>query len=172
MEGKQDMEIDELWRLHNQEIRQFLLRRCSDQDLADDLLAETFLQAGQAIRLDRDISAGWLFTVARRRLIDHWRQTGRQQDALRRHVREPRVDEDPALLIDASHASVALNSALSRLCPTQRTALILRYCSDLNVTSVAHVLDLSYSATESLLARGRRKLATEYVVAERELVEV
>ena len=162
------MEIDELWRLHRDEVWAFLLRRCADRDLADDLLAETFLHAGRAIRTGRDVSAGWLFTVARRRLIDHWRQEGRKQEAMLRHLPEPRIDDDPAQLLDCSHASTALNSALERLCPTQRAALILRYCSEFNVSSVARKLDLSYSATESLLARGRRKLATEYVQAERQ----
>ena len=53
-------------------------------------------------------------------------------------------------------------SALERLPDRQRAALVLRYLDEFSVTEVADAMDLTYTAVESLLARGRRSFATAY----------
>jgi RNA polymerase sigma-70 factor (ECF subfamily) len=58
------------------EVYGYLLARCGTPAVAEDLTAETFLAAVDAVRRDRppQITTGWLVGVARHKLADHWRQ--------------------------------------------------------------------------------------------------
>jgi RNA polymerase sigma-70 factor (ECF subfamily) len=140
-------------------VEDFLARRCGDRELAEDLTAETFFHAAVALRNGQQVSAGWLMTVAKRRLIDHWRASYRRTKLSERIAHEH--DRSGAGGADVEGSGL-LEEALGRLCETQRLALVLRYCNDRSVQQVADSLDLTYSATESLLARGRRRLSGEY----------
>ena len=56
----------------------FLVARCGDRAVAEDLTGETFLAASRQFEsgLGSQVNRSWLLTVARRRLIDHWRRSG------------------------------------------------------------------------------------------------
>lgn len=137
----------------------FLLSRCGNVSVAEDLTATTFEMAGQRFAAGRgeEVSVGWLITVARRRLIDHWRREasrGRSIDRLKRTVVHPvAVDEVRDTTVDEALASLPVR---------YRAALALRYVEDLAISEVADALDLSYKATESLLARARSAFSTAY----------
>ena len=63
----------------------YLLARCGDTGLAEDLTAESFLAAVHAVRKPGapDPSIPWLIGVARHKLADHWRRVEREQRGLR-----------------------------------------------------------------------------------------
>lgn len=151
--------VETLWRRYSNEIKRYLLRCCGDLELADDLTAETFLHAAQALRRGTEVNAGWLTVVARRRLTDHWRRSYRAA-ALHKRVALGRAEE---VVIEAEvNLDGSLEQALGRLCRSQQTGLLLRYGLDHSVQQVADHLELSYAAAESLLSRGRRRLQHEY----------
>lgn len=52
--------------------------------------------------------------------------------------------------------------ALQSLSARQRAALSLRYLDGYSVAEIAEVLDTSYRAAESILARGRKAFVTAY----------
>lgn len=60
----------------------------------------------------------------------------------------------------------AVQAALDSLSSRQRAVLLLRYVDDYSVSEVADAMDLSYQATESLLARSRRALLGAYQAME------
>ncbi len=103
------------------------------------------------------VSVAWLLTVARRRLIDHWRAQERHRRRLQRVIATspPQV----AVLPETDGAVLA---ALRSLPDRQRLALTARYLDDLSVQEVADMLDTGYQAVESLLARARRSFAKAY----------
>lgn len=136
----------------------FFVVRCGSRSVAEDLTAETFTDASRQFAKGRghEVTPAWLRTVARRRLIDHWRSLGsyqRRVDALTRERHDTAPDSDPDGRIDE-----ALNSLSER----QRAVLVLRYLDDFSTSEVAEVIGVSYKATESLLARARASFAQAY----------
>ena len=75
----------------------YLLARCGDAALAEDLTAESFLAAVHAARTPgaAELSVPWLIGVARHKLADHWRRAEREQRGLRLLDGEPPCVDDP-----------------------------------------------------------------------------
>lgn len=59
------------------EVYGYLVSRCGDRALAEDLTSETFLAAVTA-PADAPRTIGWLIGIARHKLADHWRWRARQ----------------------------------------------------------------------------------------------
>jgi RNA polymerase sigma-70 factor (ECF subfamily) len=59
----------------------YLARRCGTTAVAEDLCAETFLAAVDAVRgpAALRVSVPWAVGVARHKLVDHWRRQARDQ---------------------------------------------------------------------------------------------
>lgn len=140
----------------------FLIGRCGNVDLAEELTADTFSAAVAAIQSGavEAVTTPWLIVVARRRLIDHWRHQEVEQRHLRGlgNVREAVVDPWEEYL-DA----VIARAALLRLGPQHRAALTLRYLDGLPVAEVAEYLGRGLHATEALLQRARTALRQVYL---------
>ena len=57
----------------------FILRRCGDRALAEDLTSDVLLRAVRETKRARSVvTPAWLTTVARNRLVDHWRSKARE----------------------------------------------------------------------------------------------
>jgi RNA polymerase sigma-70 factor (ECF subfamily) len=132
----------------------YLLARCGDTSLAEDLTAESFLAAVHAVRKPDapDPSIPWLIGVARHKLADHWRRVQREQRGLRLLEGEPARVEDPW---ETAVDRIRAREVLSRLGAHHRAALTLRYLDGLPVSEVAWHLDRTVQATEALLVRAR-----------------
>jgi RNA polymerase sigma-70 factor, ECF subfamily len=132
----------------------YLLARCGDTGLAEDLTAESFLAAVHAVRKPGapEPSVGWLIGVARHKLADHWRRTERERRGLRRLDGETALADDPW---ETALDRIRAREVLGRLGPHHRAALTLRYLDGLPVPEVARHLDRSVHATEALLVRAR-----------------
>ena len=138
----------------------YLLARCGQRALAEDLTAETFLAAVDAMRRPQPptMHRGWLIGVARHKLVDHWRRAGRETAHLR-SLSEPAAEADPA---EDGLDSLLARQTLSRLAPQHRVVLTLRYADDLPVREVAALIRRTEQATEGLLARARRAFRAAY----------
>lgn len=137
----------------------FVLARSGDREIADEVAAETFMAAAQALESGAEKSIGlpWLFVVARRRLIDTWRRRERERDRLNRLLELDQRGQAGTIedcYPSETAASRALH-ALRSLPERQREAVALRYLDGYSVSEVAHVMEVSYGAAESLLTRGR-----------------
>jgi RNA polymerase sigma-70 factor (ECF subfamily) len=137
----------------------YLLSRCGQRALAEDLTAETFLAAVDTARRDQPVSIPWLIGVARHKLVDHWRRLAREERSLALVPAEPEPPWEDCVL-DA----VTARAALQRLGPHHRLALTLRYLDGLPVPEVARLLDRTLHATEALLVRARAAFRRAYDV--------
>jgi RNA polymerase sigma-70 factor (ECF subfamily) len=143
------------------EVYGYLLHRCGRQDLAEDLTAETFLAAVDAVRRPDAPVLGvpWIIGVARHKLVDHWRRQARAERDLAAVGRELPDRVDPW---DARLDVVVALGVLDRLGPLHRMVLTLRYLDDLPVPEVARIIGRSTHATEALLVRARAAFRRAY----------
>ncbi len=138
----------------------YLITRCGQRIVAEDLTAETFLAAVDAVRRDRpaSLTTAWLIGVARHKLVDHWRRQSREERNLRA-VGDELPPDDPW---DAHLDAVRAHQTLDGLAPQHRAALTLRYLDDLSVPDVAAHLQRTVHATEALLVRARAAFRRAY----------
>ncbi len=150
------------------EVYSYLLHRCGRTALAEDLTAETFLAAVDAVRSDRPppLSTGWLIGVARHKLVDHWRQLAREERSLAAVADDPTAQVVAVDPWDARLDALRAQDTLHALAPQHRAALTLRYLDDLSVAEVARTLDRTLHATEALLVRARSAFRTAYIQGE------
>ena len=147
------------------EVYGYLLPRCGSRAVAEDLTAEVFLAAVDAVRRDdpSPVSTGWLIGTARHKLVDHWRRSGREARGLQVVAAQAPALDDPW---DAQLDALRAREVLERLGPHHRAALVLRYVDDLPVPQVAAALDRTLHATEALLVRARRAFRLAYTAGE------
>jgi RNA polymerase sigma-70 factor, ECF subfamily len=136
----------------------YLMARCGDRAVAEDLTSETFLAAAAGPG-DAPLTVGWLIGIARHKLVDHWRWQARQKRLLEAAQGSSPDPDDPwDVEVDRWRA----HEVLTHLAPQHRAALTLRYLDGLSVPEAATVLDRGVAATEALLVRARREFRLVY----------
>ena len=142
----------------------YLRARAGTEAAAEDLTAETFLAAVQAIERDAvpQLSVAWLIGVARHKLVDHWRRQAREERGLRLLSDDP-VEPDG---VDERFERIRTREVLEELGPHHRAALTLRYLDGLSVPEVADHLERTVHATEALLVRARNAFRVAYARGE------
>jgi RNA polymerase sigma-70 factor (ECF subfamily) len=140
----------------------YLISRCGAASTAEDLTSETFLAAADAVVRGTcpSPSTAWLIGIARHKLVDHWRRTGREERGLQSVVSDAVESDDPW---DVELDVLAARATLDRLSPHHRAVLTLRYLDDLPVSEVASALERTLHATEGLLVRARSAFRQAYV---------
>ncbi len=128
--------------------------------LAEDITAETYLHATRHFAKGggAEVTIAWLKTVARRRLVDHWRREERIRN------RAARLEEELVLSTTSSdHAErLAVHDALGQMPDIQRLVLTLKHVDGLRVAEIADLLDRSPKSIESLLTRARATFREVY----------
>jgi RNA polymerase sigma-70 factor (ECF subfamily) len=139
----------------------WVFHRCGDVSLAEDLTSETLLAAATRYRDGQGdpITVAWLLTVARNKLVDHWRQAEREQRRLRL-VWNARAEGHVPWSSDPSPTRAL--TAMRELEPAHQAVLTLRYLDDLPVPDVAEALGRSVHATESVLTRAKSAFRRAY----------
>lgn len=143
------------------EVYGYLLHRCRNRAVSEDLTAETFMAAVDSIRRGSvdDVTTAWLVGIARHKLVDHWRRVERDARNLRAVADTGGAADDPW---DAELDGFVARDVLDQLGAHHRAALTLRYVDDLTVPQVARELDRTVHATEALLVRARRAFRARY----------
>jgi RNA polymerase sigma-70 factor (ECF subfamily) len=152
----------ELYDVALPEVYGYLLPRCGQRALAEDLTEETFVAALAACQRPAppDLSVPWLIGVARHKLVDHWRRVAREERGLRAVAGQRTEPNDPW---DERLDALVARQVLAGLGPHHRAALTLRYIDGLPVVEVAGHLDRTVHATEALLVRARSAFRKSYV---------
>ena len=90
----------------------YLRRRVATDAIAEDLASERFLDAVTSVRtgMAKEVGVAWLIGIARHKLLDHYRRTGREQRNLRVVALMTPVPEVATTLGRSVHATEALLS--------------------------------------------------------------
>jgi RNA polymerase sigma factor (sigma-70 family) len=152
-------EIDHLYRAHVAEVYRYAFAVLGNHADAEDVTQTTFLNAYRA--LEQGVKprkpSNWLLTIASNAI----KQRFRQEQARPRYVElDERVAH--AATEDEEGPSVGeLLTALAKIPPQQRQAIVLREFEGRSYAEVAEILGVTTSALETLLFRARRSLAEE-----------
>lgn len=154
----------ELYTRHVQSVYAYCRRR-ADYDHVDDLVADTFLTAWR--KIDQvpkgELALAWLYGVAYRALLHHWRSSSRRRrlaDKVSRLVPDYTPDSDH-LFVQREDARQVLNAA-SQLKPIDQEILRLALWEELDHAQVAVVLDLAPGAVRQRLSRALKNLTREF----------
>lgn len=152
-----------LWRELHPRILRYLRVSVGDSD-GEDLASDVWLEVARGLgRFDGDESAfrAWVFTIARRRVIDAGRRVQqRRTDPMSAQQIDRGRDEAPGEL----EARLALDAALrrvGRLPREQAEVVALRVLAGLSAEQVAEILGKRAGTVRVLQHRGLRRLATE-----------
>ncbi len=155
--------LAELYRSHNPRLLRFL--RAQVPDDAEDLGSETWIAAARTLRGfsgDEDQFRGWLYTIARRRIIDHRRRTGRRVPATAtapESVPAPTVSSAEHQAMEGKLGDDAARRIVSLLSPEDAEIVLLRVVADLPVEQVAAIIGRSPGAVRVQQHRALRRLA-------------
>ncbi|WP_165313899.1 sigma-70 family RNA polymerase sigma factor [Vibrio ziniensis] len=152
------------WAATETDLYRWLTQHCSCQDLAFDLLQETFLRALQrdSVFCDIENQRAWLFTVAKNLLIDEWRKSGRLEQLSNTNDKQPierALEREPI-----ESLAQCLPKALA--CLTDEDRSIIEFC-DLQGHSQQEYAQkhyLSLTAVKSRIQRARPKLREQLKV--------
>ena len=154
-------EIDDLYRAHVAEVYRYAYAVLGNHADAEDVTQTTFLNAYRA--LEQGVRprkpTNWLLTIASNAIKQRFRQEQsrpRQVELDERIVQAGTDDED-----DDGPSVGELLTALSKIPPQQRQAIVLREFEGRSYNEIAEILGISTSALETLLFRARRSLAEE-----------
>lgn len=143
-----------LFAAHYLSVLRYAERRAGDQQVAEDIAADTFELAWVRLQEGREVDRPWLFVTASFKLGDHYKRGTRKaaaEAALARLVEEP---DAPMTALDR----LAVHDALRTLNDREREAVMLTYWDGLSAAEAAAVLRCSVSAVWVALSRARTKL--------------
>lgn len=142
--------------------------RAQAPDVADDLASEVWISASRGLSAFAGDEAGlraWLFTIARRRVIDHRRRAARRRtDATETERLEVIVDRhrdgDPAMALDDGESIQRVVDVLvAELTTEQAEAVLLRVVGGLPVAEVARIMQRPPGSVRVLCHRALHRLA-------------
>ncbi len=152
-----------VFRRHAASISRYVTRRLGP-DLAEDIVAETFLAAFRGrggYQLSRPDAAPWLYGIASNLIRRHCRDEVRMLRALGRSGIDP-VAESPADLVQArflaNSASRSVAAAIAALSPRQRDVVLLVTWAELTYDQVAETLGVPEGTVRSRMNRARTRL--------------
>jgi RNA polymerase sigma-70 factor (ECF subfamily) len=149
-----------LYERHSSRVFGYCLSRLGRREDAEDAVQTTFLQAVRSLRrgVVPLIESAWLIGIARNVCRARWEAAGRERRL--ESVCDPvDLDQGNAAPEGRREELIGLEHALAQLPEQQRDAVLLRDWRGLSYEEVATQLGVSHAAVETLIFRGRRKLA-------------
>jgi len=150
--------VDALYRRHGPEVYRYAYAVLGNHADAEDVTQTTFLNAYRS--LERGVHprkpSNWLLTIASNAIKQRFRQEQSRPRTVELDERIAGTD------IEEDGPSVGeLLTALSKIPPQQRQAIVLREFEGRSYAEIAEILGVTTSALETLLFRARRSLAEE-----------
>jgi RNA polymerase sigma-70 factor (ECF subfamily) len=155
-----EVDFDRVYAEYLPRVYNFFLYRVNDEARAEDLTAATFLRAWQSrdrYRHDRGAFSTWLFTIARRVVVDEWRKE-RPDVPLDDLPQLPDSTAAPEEVIQQRQMLARLSVLLARLTARDQELVALKYGGGLNNREIARVTGLSESNVGTTLSRVIQKL--------------
>jgi RNA polymerase sigma factor (sigma-70 family) len=163
--------FEHLYGRHRGPTFRYFLRHTSNRAVADELHQDLWLRvvrARERYAADARFTT-WLYTLARHRLVDHWRAqrttpvTSLDADCAAETIdtttgHEARVEHDPLEVVIDEQAGRRLVAALADVPPPQRDAFLLHVEAGLSLVEIAGLAQVPVETIKSRLRYAYRRL--------------
>lgn len=152
----------ELYRRYVTPLYRYLFHRLGNEKDVEDLTAQVFMDALESLAAyrERGYFSAWLFTIARRRLADLYRQ--RPTSPLHESLPD---GFDLQTILDQNENRARLNQLLNELDDERRELIQLRFAAGLEFSEIASALGKSEGAVKMTLYRTLDWLKANWEVA-------
>ncbi len=159
------MEVTEIWKTFNEELRTFVMRRVKDEQVTNDIVQDIFEKVLKNIQKLNTVEnlQEYLYKMARNTIVDSFRSKKLKFEEFTPYKAESLTTFTHENLED----SESLNNIISKCCitpfikklpPKYRDALLASEINNMSQKELAEHLNISYSGAKSRVQRGREKL--------------
>jgi RNA polymerase sigma-70 factor, ECF subfamily len=151
--------VEHIWTEWSTNLKQFILKRVSDQSIADDVLQEVFFKIHARIHTLKDIRKlqGWIYRITRNTIIDYYR-CKKTMAQLPETVRELDSEETNGVI---EEIIPCIEAMVEELPAKYRQALKMTVYTGLTQKQMGEELGISVAGAKSRVQRAREKLKTE-----------
>ena len=159
------MEVKEIWATFNEELRNYIMRKVSDEQTANDIVQDIFEKVIKNIQKLENVEnlQEYLYKMARNAVVDSFRS----RKLIFEEIDANKVDS--SIIVEEVTDSKSLNGIISKCCikpfiqklpEKYRDALVASEINNVSQKELAEQLNISYSGAKSRVQRGREKLKT------------
>ena len=138
-------------------------RLLSNQSLAEEVTQEVWMKV---IKLAPNYKAeghfkAWLFTMARNTCFNQLRSQknfNKYSESIKAEALSPKQEENLEEFFESKETMESLKMAVDQLPDNQRAAIVLWLGDEMDYQEISKELDLSLSATKSLLFRAKKSI--------------
>lgn len=147
-----------LAREHYEPVYCFIARQVSNQADAADLTQQVFVKGFQSFdRFDLDRAfAPWIFTIARRSMVDFFRSNKYRGEPVHESIVDPRAN--PRDVTTSKDGAKEIWQLASELKPQQHQVLLLHYKENFSMQEVARIMGITTTHAKVLVFRARAAL--------------
>ncbi len=158
-----ELAVEQLYDLTLDKCYGLALRIVRDSAIAEDVIAETYIQAWQEAKNfnpERGSPIAWLLTICRSRAIDMLRKNDRAEthpmpETL--NIDLPQHD-DPSVLVNAMQEDTKVRFALESLSDQQRQVIALAFFRGYSHEEIAKHLEIPLGTVKSHIRRGHQRM--------------
>jgi len=133
---------DTLFQRYQLPLYAYVFELIRSEQTALDVVQETFISAARNLASLRDDGrfGSWLFSIAHRKCVDHWRKSGRAEP-LEPEVVDALPDEtsDPGELLVRREQEAEFMKLIEQLSSPQRSVLLLHFVEDFSLEEIAGI---------------------------------
>ena len=152
------MTTQQIWKKYHQDVKQFILSKIKNEDIANDVLQETFIKIHTKIDSlkDQDKLKSWIIMIARNTVLDYFKQNKNtyvffDTDSFFEEENEVHDEKD------------CLHGIIKRLHKKYREPLFLSDIKGIKQADIANQLKSQLSTTKSRIQRARKQITQGYI---------
>lgn len=159
-ESTNQMNMEEIYRKYAVPLKHFVMGYCHNEDVAEDVVADTFYKAIKNIDSFKDGNIfNWLCTIAKNTFLNMAQKKDNNKMSLDDEtVAEPAAPESVEEKVVSHESRMELYKAIQNLEPLEREVVYLRIFADLSYRDIGEVIQKSENWTRVTYFRCKEKL--------------
>lgn len=157
------MTAKEIWNTFNEELRNYVIRKVEDKQIANDIVQDIFEKVINNIQKLNTVEnlQEYLYKMARNAIVDSFRSRKlffKELETNKKEYTKVVEKETQAESLNTIISNCCIKPFINKLPSKYRDALLASEINNISQTDLAEQLNISYSGAKSRVQRGREKL--------------